>query len=59
MSIMKLAAKSYEAAAAEELDSSVRAFLDHIAVELAEEYIRLMEATANAETADGYSATVA
>jgi hypothetical protein len=59
MSIMKLAAIPHEAAAAEELESSVRAFLDHIAVELAEEHIRLMKAAANAKTADGYSATVA
>lgn len=32
------------------LDSAVRDLLDHIAVELAAEYVRLMEAAANAET---------
>jgi hypothetical protein len=31
------------------LDSPVRDLLDHIAVELAAEYIRLMEAAANAD----------
>ena len=29
---------------------SIRALLDHVAVELAQEYIRLMEAAAEAET---------
>lgn len=31
------------------LDPNVRALLDHIAAELAEEYVRLMEAAAQAE----------
>jgi hypothetical protein len=34
------------------LDPNVRALLDHIAAELAEEYVRLMEAAAE-EEADG------
>jgi len=34
------------------LDPNVRSLLDHIAVELAEEYIRLMRAAAEDEIAD-------
>ena len=38
-----------EAASASMLDPKVRGLLDHIAAELAEEYIRLMELAAEAE----------
>jgi hypothetical protein len=34
---------------AHEIEPSVRSLLDHIAVELAEEYVRLMEAAAASE----------
>ena len=50
MSIM-LAAKEQEVAGAERVDPTLRPLLDHIAAELAQEYIRLMEAAANEETA--------
>jgi len=56
MSIM-LAAKVHEVAGAERLDPTLRSLLDHIAAELAQEYIRLMEAAANVETAVSSSAT--
>jgi hypothetical protein len=58
MSIM-LVAGEHEVGGEERIHPDLRPLLDHIAAELAQEYIRLMEATANAETADGYSATVA
>lgn len=45
MSIM-LAAKEHEVAGAERVDPTLRPLLDHIAAELAQEYIRLMEAAA-------------
>lgn len=35
---------------AEAFDLAVRSLLDHVAAELAEEYVRLMEAGAEAET---------
>jgi len=50
MSII-LAAKEQEVAGAERGDPALRPLLDHIAAELAQEYIRLMEAAANEETA--------
>lgn len=50
MSIM-LAAKEQEHAGAEPVDPALRPLLDHIAAELAHEYIRLMEAAANVQTA--------
>lgn len=34
----------------QQLDPNLRSLLDHIAVELAQEYIRLMEVAAEAET---------
>jgi hypothetical protein len=53
MSIIMLAAAQTRGhpvqAAAPAVDPSLRGLLDHIAVELAEEYIRLMEAAAAAE----------
>ncbi len=54
MSIM-LAAKDQEVADAERVDPALRPLLDHIAAELAQEYIRLMEAAAGAEAAAGFS----
>lgn len=50
MSIM-LIAREQEDAGGERVDPDLRPLLDHIAAELAQEYIRLMEAAANAETA--------
>ena len=50
MSIM-LVAGEREVADAERVDLNLRPLLDHIAAELAQEYIRLMEAAANEETA--------
>jgi hypothetical protein len=41
---------------AEEVDFDLRPLLDHIAAELAQEYIRLMEAAADEETAAALSA---
>ena len=54
MSIM-LAAKEQEVAGAERVDPALRPLLDHIAAELAQEYIRLMEAAADAEAAASLS----
>lgn len=48
MSII-LAAGEQEVAGAERIDPSLRPLLDHIAAELAQEYIRLMEAATDAE----------
>lgn len=55
MSIM-LVAREKEVDGAERVDPDLRPLLDHIAAELAQEYIRLMEAAANAETAADRSA---
>jgi hypothetical protein len=55
MSIM-LVAGEREVADAERVDLNLRPLLDHIAAELAQEYIRLMEAAANSETAAASSA---
>ena len=55
MSIIMLAAKEQEVVGAERIDPAIRALLDHIAAELAQEYIRLMEAAASAEAAPGLS----
>lgn len=46
MSIMSVA-EEQEVAAAERVDPNLRPLLDHIAAELAQEYIRLMEAAAH------------
>jgi hypothetical protein len=47
MSIMSRSAVAPNAADQDELcDANLRSLLDHIAVELAEEYVRLMEAAA-------------
>lgn len=46
-----LAAREQEVGVAERVDPDLRSLLDHIAAELAQEYIRLMEAAANEETA--------
>jgi hypothetical protein len=44
------ARKTHQAAAAESvLDPKLRSLLDHVAAELAEEYIRLMEGAAQTE----------
>lgn len=56
MSIM-LAAEDQELARAKQLDPALRALLDHVAAELAREYIRLMEAAASSEAAAAMSAT--
>ena len=48
MSIM-LVAGEHEVAGVERIDPDLRPLLDHIAAELAKEYIRLMEAAADAE----------
>jgi hypothetical protein len=56
MSIM-LAAEEQQLAGAERVDPALRPLLDHIAAELAREYIRLMEAAANEEA--GASLSVA
>jgi hypothetical protein len=56
MSIMISAADTHGVAGAGQLDTELRALLDHVAVELAEEYIRLMEKAATKETAEGTSA---
>ncbi len=55
MYIIMMAAKEKQPRPAERLDPDLRALLDHVAVELAEEYIRLMEA-AGARAAVGASA---
>jgi hypothetical protein len=52
-----LAAKEQKVDGAEQVDPALRPLLDHIAAELAQEYIRLMEAAANAEAATVGSAT--
>jgi hypothetical protein len=54
MSIMSVAGE-HEVAGAERIDSDIRPLLDHIAAELAQEYIRLMEAAADAEAAANLS----
>ena len=54
MSIM-LAAREHEVAGEEIVDPQLRPLLDHIAAELAQEYIRLMEAAAQTETATSLS----
>jgi hypothetical protein len=56
MSIM-LAAKEHEVAGAERVNPALRPLLDDIAAELAQEYIRLMEAAASEESLAGTSAT--
>lgn len=56
MSIM-LPAEDHEPVRAERLDSALCALLDHVAAELAQEYIRLMEAAATSEAAAATSAT--
>lgn len=50
MSIMSVASE-HQIDGAERVDPKLRPLLDHIAAELAQEYIRLMEAAANEETA--------
>ena len=50
MSIM-LPAEEQEVAGAHGIEPKLRALLDHVAAELAQEYIRLMEAAASEETA--------
>jgi hypothetical protein len=57
MSIIMAGAKPSSSAAAEpryaeQIDPNLRELLEHIAVELAEEYVRLMEAAAEAEPPD-------
>ncbi|HUA44568.1 MAG TPA: hypothetical protein VMA77_05030 [Solirubrobacteraceae bacterium] len=54
MSIM-LAAGEQGVVGAEEADLALRPLLDHIAVELAQEYIRLMEAAADNDAAASLS----
>jgi opacity protein-like surface antigen len=46
------ATAAQQASPADEIEPGVQALLDHIAVELAEEYVRLMEAAAHADTED-------
>ena len=58
MSIM-LVAGEREVADAERVDLNLCPLLDHIAAELAQEYIRLMEAAANSETGAESSAAEA
>jgi hypothetical protein len=55
MSLM-LAAEGQEVAGAHGIEPKLRALLDHVAAELAQEYIRLMEAAASEETAASLSA---
>jgi hypothetical protein len=55
MSIMSVAGEQ-EVAGVERVYPNLRPLLDHIAAELAQEYIRLMEAAAPAETAPSLSA---
>jgi hypothetical protein len=59
MSIMLAAAEEQEVVGAERVDPALRTLLDHVAAELAHEYIRLMEAAASSETAVGASAAEA
>lgn len=54
MSIM-LVAGEHEVAGAERVRPDLCPLLDHIAAELAQEYIRLMEAAANEEAAASLS----
>lgn len=54
MSIMSIA-REQEVAGVERIDPNLRPLLDHIAAELAQEYIRLMEAAAHTETAPSLS----
>jgi hypothetical protein len=56
MSIM-LVAREHEVAGATRVDPDLRPLLDHIAAELAQEYIQLMEAAAHAETEASLSVT--
>jgi hypothetical protein len=58
MSIM-LVAGEHEVGGEERIDPDLRPLLDHIAAELAQEYIRLMEAAADAETAASSSVAAA
>jgi hypothetical protein len=55
MSIM-LAAEELKVAGAVQVDPDLRPLLDHVAAQLAHEYIRLMQAAANAETSASGSA---
>ena len=55
MSIMLVAAEE-RIEVTERVDPDLRPLLDHIAAELAQEYVRLMEAAADAEFAAGASA---
>jgi hypothetical protein len=52
---MSLSAEAAEVAESDLLNPKLRDLLDHIAVELAHEYIRLMEAAARDESAGGVS----
>lgn len=56
MSIM-LAAGDHELDRQEHLDLALRTLLDHVAAELAEEYIRLMDAAAGCEATTPMSVT--
>jgi hypothetical protein len=58
MSIM-LVAGEHEVGGEERIHPDLRPLLDHIAAELAQEYIRLMEAAADAETAASSSVAAA
>ena len=58
MSIMS-AAEDYELARVERFEPGLRKLLDHVAAELAHEYIQLMEAAATCEAATATSATAA
>jgi hypothetical protein len=53
MSIMKSTAQAI--GSSEGIDPRLRALLDHVAAELAEEHIRLMEAAARADAVAGKS----
>jgi hypothetical protein len=52
---MRLATESAEIAESDLLNPKVRDLLDHVAAELAHEYIRLIEAAAGDESAGGCS----
>lgn len=53
MSIMQIASTPPASSdLPERLDSGIRELLDHIAVDLAHEYVRLMESAADAEAAE-------
>jgi hypothetical protein len=54
-----LVAREHEVGGEERIDPDLRPLLDHIAAELAQEYIRLMEAAASSETAAASSAAEA